>query len=44
VNYYDSVMIEEFSRLRGAIEPDKSNPLYILTVRGIGYKFADTDA
>ncbi len=32
------------SRLRGAIEPDKSNPKYILTVRGIGYKFADTDA
>jgi DNA-binding response OmpR family regulator len=29
------------SRLRGAIEPDKENPQYILTVRGIGYKFAD---
>jgi phosphate regulon transcriptional regulator PhoB len=32
------------SRLRGAIEPDKSKPQYILTVRGIGYKFADADA
>ncbi|MBU2026443.1 MAG: response regulator [Proteobacteria bacterium] len=32
------------SRLRGAIEPDQSNPKYILTVRGIGYKFADTVA
>jgi DNA-binding response OmpR family regulator len=32
------------SRLRGAIEPDPSNPRYILTVRGIGYKFADTGA
>ena len=32
------------SRLRGAIEPDPSNPRYILTVRGIGYKFADADA
>lgn len=32
------------SRLRGAIEPDQSNPQYILTVRGIGYKFADADA
>jgi phosphate regulon transcriptional regulator PhoB len=31
------------SRLRGAIEPDQSNPQYILTVRGIGYKFADAD-
>ena len=29
------------SRLRGAIEPDKENPQYILTVRGIGYKFTD---
>lgn len=31
------------SRLRGAIEPDQSNPQYILTVRGIGYKFANAD-
>jgi phosphate regulon transcriptional regulator PhoB len=29
------------SRLRAAIEPDKENPQYILTVRGIGYKFVD---
>jgi len=29
------------SRLRAAIETDKDNPEYILTVRGIGYKFAD---
>jgi phosphate regulon transcriptional regulator PhoB len=28
------------SRLRAAIETDKENPQYILTVRGIGYKFA----
>jgi len=32
------------SRLRRMVEPDKSNPQYILTVRGIGYKFADADA
>ncbi len=29
------------SRLRAAIEKDKENPRYILTVRGIGYKFTD---
>lgn len=29
------------SRLRAAIEQDTENPQYILTVRGIGYKFAD---
>jgi len=28
------------SRLRAAIEHDKDNPRYIVTVRGIGYKFA----
>ncbi|MCX5826112.1 MAG: winged helix-turn-helix domain-containing protein [Deltaproteobacteria bacterium] len=32
------------SRLRGVIEPDKETPRYILTVRGIGYKFADISA
>jgi phosphate regulon transcriptional regulator PhoB len=32
------------SRLRGVIEPDQSHPQYILTVRGIGYKFTDVDA
>lgn len=30
------------SRLRSAIEVDKENPEYILTVRGIGYKFSDS--
>ena len=29
------------SRLRAAIEPGRENPRYILTVRGMGYKFAD---
>jgi len=28
------------SRLRAAIEEDKENPRYILTVRGLGYKFS----
>jgi phosphate regulon transcriptional regulator PhoB len=31
------------SRLRAAIEPDRENPRYILTVRGLGYKFADAE-
>ncbi|MDD5167648.1 MAG: response regulator [Syntrophales bacterium] len=30
------------SRLRTAIEEDKENPEYILTIRGIGYKFANS--
>lgn len=29
------------SRLRAAIEKDKEHPRYIITVRGLGYKFAD---
>jgi phosphate regulon transcriptional regulator PhoB len=32
------------SRLRAAIEKDKESPEYILTVRSIGYKFADVKA
>jgi phosphate regulon transcriptional regulator PhoB len=31
------------SRLRAAIEKDKDRPEYILTVRGLGYKFAGGD-
>ncbi len=30
------------SRLRSSLEKDQSNPQYILTVRGVGYKFADS--
>ena len=28
-------------RIRGRIEPDPRNPELIVTVRGVGYKFAD---
>jgi phosphate regulon transcriptional regulator PhoB len=43
----DEVFVEprtidvNISRLRNVIEHDKDNPQYILTVRGIGYKFTD---
>jgi two-component system response regulator RegX3 len=30
-------------RLRGRIEADPTEPVRILTVRGIGYRFADRD-
>ena len=30
-------------RIRSKIEPDPSSPRYLLTVRGLGYKLADTD-
>jgi DNA-binding response OmpR family regulator len=29
-------------RLRRRIEPDPANPRYLVTVWGVGYKFADT--
>jgi two-component system response regulator RegX3 len=29
------------NKLRSKIEPDPARPTYILTVRGVGYKFAD---
>ena len=42
----DAVVIERvvdvhIGKLRQKIEPDASDPCYILTVRGIGYRFAD---
>jgi DNA-binding response OmpR family regulator len=38
----DRVVDVHIGKLRHKIEKDPSNPQYILTVRGIGYRFADT--
>ncbi|MDP2645394.1 MAG: response regulator transcription factor [Desulfobacterales bacterium] len=37
----DRVVDVHIGKLRQKIEPDPSNPRYILTVRGVGYRFAD---
>jgi len=31
----------QIRNIREKIEPDPKNPRYVLTVRGIGYKFAE---
>ena len=40
----DRVIDVHIGKLRQKIEPDPSTPFFILTVRGIGYRFADRDA
>ena len=39
----DRVVDVHIGKLRQKIEPDPSNPLYILTVRGTGYRFAEAE-
>ena len=39
----DRVIDVHVGKLRQKIEPDPSNPQYIITVRGFGYRFAETD-
>ncbi len=36
---YDRTIDTHIKNLRGKIETDTSNPIYILTVRGVGYRF-----
>ena len=38
----DRVVDVHIGKLRQKIEQDPSNPAYILTVRGVGYRFSDT--
>jgi len=40
----DRVVDVHIGKLRQKIEPDVSDPQYVLTARGIGYRFADTPA
>jgi DNA-binding response OmpR family regulator len=38
-----TVMRPHIVRLRRKIEPDPQRPIYILSVRGIGYRWGGTD-
>lgn len=40
---FDHTVNTHINRLRGKIEADPGNPRFILTVWGIGYRFADAD-
>jgi hypothetical protein len=39
---YEHNVNTHINRLRSKIEADPANPIYVLTVRGLGYRFVDT--
>ncbi|HUW27607.1 MAG TPA: response regulator transcription factor [Sulfuriferula sp.] len=39
---YEHNVNTHINRLRAKVEADPANPQYVLTVRGVGYRFADT--
>jgi DNA-binding response OmpR family regulator len=40
---YEHTLVSHINRLRRKIEENPSRPRYVITVRGVGYKFADDD-
>jgi len=40
---YEHTLVSHVNRLRRKIEKDPSRPGYVVTVRGVGYKFAEQD-
>ena len=38
---YEHIVDTHINRLRSVLEPDPSNPRYVLTVWGVGYRFAE---
>ncbi len=40
---YEHTLVSHVNRLRRKIELDPSNPRYVITVRGVGYRFAEFD-
>jgi DNA-binding response OmpR family regulator len=41
---YEHTLVSHVNRLRRKIEKDPSRPRYVVTVRGVGYKFAEPEA
>jgi DNA-binding response OmpR family regulator len=40
---YERAIDAHVKNIRRKLEPDSSHPTYVLTVHGVGYKFADAD-